>query len=628
MIRHLRGGKRVYPVDFTECGNKQLKVRFGWAPGSSWIELKDEIKAMRGARFKKEDGQAYWLIDDCDRNNWTLDYLDIQTPSPYKHYDQEFPELLQGSRDLFEHQKVMLTLGYYLKRMIWAAEMGTGKTLSAIELMELVRPKLAWYVAPKFALHAIAMEFNKWNAKIRPFFVSYDGMKKIMKNWEEGRKAPDMVFFDESAYLKTPGSQRSQYAQALADGMRADHSDPYIILMSGAPAPKSPEDWWKQCEIACPGFLKEGHPIAFKNRLALIVKETSFAGGSYPKLITWFDDEHKCKECGEFEEAQVHQKIIKSEDPNLSDMLAPPISGQHDFVPSINEVQKLYKRLKGLVFVQFKKDCLNLPDKVYREVVVEMDAATKRAMNTIINTSPTTIQALTRLRELSDGFQYRKTVDDSQQVECSRCKGTGVTKEYEPEREVSCPKCDGTGYVGREIKETVKAKTPKDKALVELLEENDPYRRIVIYSGFTASIDRIVDLCQKQDWAIIRVDKSRIWTSFNCPDPFLAFQDKEKFPQNIAIVANQASLKTAHTFTADNMIIYWSNTFVGDDRIQSEDRIHRIGMDMNLGATIVDILHLPTDKYVLDNVKLKKRLQGITLGEFQRGVQEYIKEAA
>ena len=627
MIRHLRGGDKLYPVQFTDYKEDQLKVEFGWAPGSSWVKLKDEIKAMHGARFHKEGGRAFWTIKKCGRNDFTLNYLDAACPNPYKPYDSELPDLIEGSRALFQHQKVMLTEGYYRKRMIWAAEMGTGKTLAAIELLELVRRRLAWYVASKFALHAIAMEFNKWNAKIRPFFVSYDGMKKIMKNWEEGRQAPDFVIFDESAYVKTPNSQRSQYAQALADSMRKDHPDPYIILMSGAPAPKSPEDWWQQCEIACPGFLKEGHPAAFKRRLALIIQETSFAGGSYPKLVTWYDDERKCKECGEYIDAPVHQKIIKNSDPNLPDMLVPPIAGQHDFEPSVNEVQKLHKRLKGLVFVQFKKDCLDLPDKVYREVVVEMNAATKRAMNTIINTSPTTIQALTRLRELSDGFQYRKGLDDTQQVECTRCKGSGIAKEYEPEREVTCPNCDGTGSVGREIKETIKAKTPKDQALVELLEENDPYKRVVIYSGFTASIDRIVGICQKQGWSVIRVDKSRIWTSFNCPDPFVAFQDVEKYPQNIAIVANQASLKTAHTFTAANMIIYWSNTFIGDDRIQSEDRIHRIGMDMNLGATIVDILHLPTDKYVLDNVKQKKRLQGITLGDFQRGIAEYLEAA-
>ena len=34
--------------------------------------------------------------------------------------------------------------------------------------------------------------------------------------------------------------------------------------------------------------------------------------------------------------------------------------------------------------------------------------------------------------------------------------------------------------------------------------------------------------------------------------------------------------------------------------MQSEDRIHRKGMDENLGCTIVDLIHLPSDGRVLD----------------------------
>jgi hypothetical protein len=40
-------------------------------------------------------------------------------------------------------------------------------------------------------------------------------------------------------------------------------------------------------------------------------------------------------------------------------------------------------------------------------------------------------------------------------------------------------------------------------------------------------------------------------------------------------------------------------------------------MDVNRGATIVDLLHLPTDAYVLDNLQKKKVLQAATMGELQ-----------
>jgi SNF2 family DNA or RNA helicase len=611
MTRQLRVGTRVFPVQFEPYDNKHLKVVFAWRPGKEWETLKDEIKALRGARFHKGDAGPFWTIEDCDRNTWTLDYLDVARPNPYVHYDTKIPEVISGTRSLYEHQRVMLTHAYHKKRMILAAEMGTGKTLVVIELLEMIKPKNAWYIAPKFALQAVALEFKKWKAQASPLFMSYDQLKKIVSNWESGKTAPDFIVFDESAYLKTPSSQRSQYAQALVDGMRHDHKDPYIILMSGAPAPKSPEDWWKQCEIACPGFVKEGHPITFKNRLALVIMEKSFAGGSYPKLITWFDDERKCKICGTAKDMPQH--IIG-------------FVGYHKYEPSTNEVAKLYDRLKGLVLIQFKKDCLDLPDKLYREIAVPMTASTKRAMTTIVKTSPTTIEALTRLRELSDGFQYQMEKDDTKFEICPACKGTRVIKEYDPEREIICPNCDGEGTLGKEVRKAITTECPKDQALIDLLDENEEYGRIVIYAGFTASVDRCVEICKKQKWSVIRVDGRGMWTSEPMHSPLETFQDPNRAVEKLAFVAHPATAKTALTLTMSSMIIYYSNTFVGDDRIQSEDRIHRIGMDVNRGATIVDLIHLPTDKYVLDNLKTKKRLQGITLGEFQTGVQQYLGE--
>src|SRR5438128_11677195 len=70
--------------------------------------------------------------------------------------------------------------------------------------------------------------------------------------------------------------------------------------------------------------------------------------------------------------------------------------------------------------------------------------------------------------------------------------------------------------------------------------------------------------------------------------------------------------------TASPVGIYYSNDFNANSRIQSEDRGHRPGMDLNKGYTIIDILHLPTDKKVLDNIQMKRDLQAITLGDLSR----------
>ena len=43
-------------------------------------------------------------------------------------------------------------------------------------------------------------------------------------------------------------------------------------------------------------------------------------------------------------------------------------------------------------------------------------------------------------------------------------------------------------------------------------------------------------------------------------------------------------------------------------------------MDENRGATIIDLLHLPSDRLVLDNLKKKKKLQDMSMGDLQKSL--------
>ena len=87
---------------------------------------------------------------------------------------------------------------------------------------------------------------------------------------------------------------------------------------------------------------------------------------------------------------------------------------------------------------------------------------------------------------------------------------------------------------------------------------------------------------------------------------------KQKYPKLI-VVGNPASGSMAYNFTTAPAAIYYSNDFNGESRMQSEDRVHRIGMGGSV--TIIDYICLSTDKLILDSIKNKKRLQNLTLGE-------------
>lgn len=584
--------------------------------------LKGEIKSMAGSRwhgFIEGDERKIWSVADCCRNNFQLDYM--QGGNPYANWDQPLKHF-GYSRPLFEHQKLMADhcLTYHYK--ILAAEMGVGKTLSAIEVMEKSGTDDWWWAAPKSGLAAVEREFTKWGLRIQPNLMTYDRLRIEIERWEPGRPAPVGVVFDESSRLKTWNAKRTKAAAHLADAIRREHGwNGFVILMSGTPSPKSPVDWWAQCEVCYPGYLKEGDPKAFEWRLAIFEKQMTEMG-EFWKRKTWRDNERKCDVCGEMADHACH---IMDEDA----ILFGEGEGNHDFAPSKNEVSYLFDRLGGLVLPLAKKDCLDIPDKVYREIVLEPTSTTKRVAKALAKSAPTVIQGLTWLRELSDGFQYMEVPHPEKPTKtCPNCNGTGEALVWsvdpqtdEPVRAMGeCDVCGGDKVVPNMIRETREIKTPKDQAVRDLLEENEDQGRIVLFAGFQGSIDRIVKICHAQQWDVVKVD-GRGWkvmpcTGDRCVDkPLDYWADMSK--ERVAFVAHPESGGMGLTLTEARMAVFYSNDFKPESRSQAEDRIHRPGIDENKGATIVDLFHLGTDRKVLGVLRDNRRLEQMTLGEFQ-----------
>ncbi|KKM91656.1 hypothetical protein LCGC14_1226330, partial [marine sediment metagenome] len=162
-------------------------------------------------------------------------------------------------------------------------------------------------------------------------------------------------------------------------------------------------------ELVCPGFLREGNIAKFKKRLAIIVQKESVTGGVYPHIVSWLDDSKKCSECGEYLESVNHSMAALGDEE------------YHEFKSSKNEVAYLFERMKGLVQVTFKKDCLDLPDKIYRTIELEPSQKIINLAQGIVSRAKNTITAITQLRTLSDGFMYKK--EDAGEETCPVCGG-------------------------------------------------------------------------------------------------------------------------------------------------------------------------------------------------------------
>ena len=606
---------------------------------ASPFSLKDEIKAMAGAKwhgYDTDDGRKIWSVDDCRRNNFQLRYL--QGEDVYAWFDQEVVqhEYPDRGQPMYEHQREMADAALTFHFQLWAVEMGLGKTRAAIEVIEKAQKEHWFWIGPKKPIAAVKREFRKWglDRDINLETFTYDAFVRYIDDWKPGDPIPNGLIGDEWTRIKQHDSQRSQAMQFMADRMREKYAhDAYIILMSGTPSPKSPVDWWSPCEIADPGFLKEGSERAFKLRLAFVAQRDFGTGGVHNDLLGWKDDGDKCNKCGCYK----HEHDMGMDD--------------HAWEPSVNEVAYLHERLKPLVIVKFKKDCVDLPEKQYRVIRCKPTSSTLRVAQALSSSSINAVTGLTLLRELSDGFQYRDVPDGMEHCTvCDRGEGpTGEIKEwYDPldeergyssidmlnpefanrleTRMVTCLKCDGTKEVEKTKRISREVPCPKEDALVELLAECEEHGRIVVFAGFEGSVNRCVDICLREDWHVVRCDGRGFSVFYRDSDGTVKTVTKIdpldywadlKNNHRVAFVAHPESGGLGLTLTEASMVVFWSNSFKPEYRTQSEDRIHRLGMDENRGAIIVDLVHLPTDERVLEVIRQNRKLELMTMGDFK-----------
>jgi len=613
--------------------------------------LNDEIRAMVGRKWHPDRKQ--WSISICKRNQISLQYLLKDAPNPFENFEKPIQHF-QSKRALWPHQADILDFILTKHCCIVAGEQGIGKTLPLIEVGELLNidPENYWYVGTVASIEAVHSEYSKWEASVCPSkFVTYERLTKIVEKWDDKNTVPRILIGDESSRLKSETSQRAVAFKFLADAVREVWGEEaFVILLSGTPAPKDPTDWWMQSEIVAPGFLKEGSKKILSNTLCHINYDNQNAAGqSFPQISFWWDDENRCQHCGKL--LDLHEETTK-QCLGHKDKKGRPTY----YTKSVNEVERLYKRLAPITIVKRKVDCLSLPPKHYRQLWCDTPDEIKTLANNILDTAVSGVEAYIQLRELSDGFLYRVETTDKL-IKCKRCGGTGIIKtpngvvedsyldafqeeseedfDYTesiefgvdaPLEETSCPECNGTGQAYKILRVPQKLRSPKLDKLEAILEDHEETGRLVVFAAFHASIDRLQEFFLKRLWTVFQVD-GRGWFGITPAgerieksDMLRLFQDPEREMEKVVWLGHPKSSGMGITLTASPTAVYFSNSFNGEDRIQSEDRIHRGGMDENRGATIIDLFNLKTDQMILENLKNKIRLQNITLGAVKEAI--------
>lgn len=542
--------------------------------------FKDEIKAMRSARWHGHipgDGRKIWSVMDCARNRLQLSYLTGENDfyswfrRPLVHH--QYRDYMLGGRHCMPHPHQFdmadSVLTYHFQTL--AAEMGTGKTLSAQMIIEHGEAKYWWWVGPKATIDNIKREFDRWGFRNeqRLEFITYEGLVSRMAFWQSTDELPQGIIFDEASKLKTATSKRTVAAQTVSDMIREQYgTSGYVVPMSGTPAPHGPIDVWSLAEITYPGYLREASPATLEKRLANMTLK-KFEDGSFWSRDSWKEDE-------------IHQ---------------------------------LSERLKGLFVVKHAKDCLTLPEVRFERIECTPAPSMLRLARAIANSSDNAMTAMTQLRELSDGFQYREVQDGTRP--CAACTRGRVLAYVEAgtDHYADCSICNGTGLAPNIVRKTIEVPSTKEKALSNLLDLFDETGRTVIFAGYTGSVDRCVKACAKKGWHVVRCDGRGFVTldpSLNeLPDKPLDFwSDLDN--TKVAYVAQADSGAFSFTFTESRSVVFYSISFKPESYTQGIARVQRQG---TRGCTVYNLCCLPSDDRALSLVNENRRLELMTIGD-------------
>jgi SNF2 family DNA or RNA helicase len=354
-----------------------------------------------------------------------------------------------------------------------------------------------------------------------------------------------MLVIDESSRIKTPQALRTKAILKVAK-LAA-----YRRIATGTPITKAPFDAFAQMNFLDSEILGISSFVAFKAHYAKLLDASS-------PLIA---------------------KIMRGGAHFMPQIVATDTRGK----PIYQNLDELSEKIAAYTYRVLKKDCLDLPEKVYVRRYYEMTPEQRKAYEMM----------KTKLRSQWNGAQSTALNKLTMVMRLQQ-----IVSGYYAE--------DGTTEV-RPMFDKVE-KNPKIAALLELIEEIDG--SIIIWCRFTQEIRDIYaalssvygrEACAMFYGATPTPEREQIKADFQA--------GKIRF-----FIGNAASGGIGITLTAASDVIYYTNEFNLETRLQSEDRAHRIGQKNNV--TYHDFECLNTlDKTVIDSLRSKKEIADIITGD-------------
>lgn len=364
-----------------------------------------------------------------------------------------------------------------------------------------------------------------------------------------------MFVIDESSRIKNPKAKRTEVIMSLR------HLAEYHRILSGTPITNAPMDIFSQMEFLESGLLGTTSYRAFTAEYAELVDYKAIADESPAAFLD--DDYYRNKAMLKKNPRLVYSQVVKKKE---------------DGTPAWKNLEKLQALLAPHTFRVLKRDCLDLPDKVYTTTFFDLGSKQMAAYKLLkeelriiledeTETAVARLAAIVKLQQITSGFVMKPD-------------GTGIL------------------YVGED--------NPRLDALLEIVE--DTPGKIIVWARFKEEIRAISAALRKAGRKVVEYHGG------------VKTQDREDAVDNFqkgdadVFVGQPQSGGIGLTLTAATCVIYYSNDYNSETRKQSEDRAHRIGTTVHV--LYIDIIATDTiDEDITRALVAKDQLSMKILGD-------------
>jgi len=255
--------------------------------------------------------------------------------------------------------------------------------------------------------------------------------------------------------------------------------------------------------------------------------------------------------------------------------------GTHSFkhVMGYQRLDELNGKLNDFSYRVLKEDCLDLPEKVYMKRMITLTPEQKRMY----------------------GEMKKFALSE---LEGKKITATSVLAQLVRLHQITC------GHLTLDDGDIRTLKNNRIKELLDILEETDG--KIIIWAVYRHDIKEITKILSERYGANAvesffgdTLDRDR-------QDIIDRFQDRESDLR--FFVGNPKTGGYGLTLTASHTVIYYSNSYDLETRLQSEDRAHRISQDKKV--TYIDLITEGTvDELIVKNLRGKINLATKIMGE-------------